>query len=271
MSLKIKVEDRIPTYPGRVVLTPVAGAENTFDMTRADLPVNPGTPINKVLFDSKADRVTEDVTVYVSQNGSDITGTGENLNPFKTIQAAIDSIPKSLDGNTVIVDIGNGEYDENVVCRGFTGGKLVIGVLGRICTISGLEVDSCSFVEVNLYEIKHGTVSPNTALLNVTGGSVVSVPRDIMIDGGYNNISGVQASLGSTVCFGYGFELSVAYCNTAAVVSTSGSRISLSTVTGGYNSFGLTATMGGTITHGLNTLDSSFGDNEQDGGRIFSN
>lgn len=48
----VEIKDRIPTYPGRVRLTPVAGQANTYDMVRADEPVEPGTPINKALFDS---------------------------------------------------------------------------------------------------------------------------------------------------------------------------------------------------------------------------
>lgn len=48
----IEVVDRVPTYPGRVKLVPVAGQENTYDMIRADEPIVEGTPINKVLFDS---------------------------------------------------------------------------------------------------------------------------------------------------------------------------------------------------------------------------
>jgi hypothetical protein len=41
------MKDRTPRYPGRVKLTPVAGQTNTYDMVRADSPVEPGTPINK--------------------------------------------------------------------------------------------------------------------------------------------------------------------------------------------------------------------------------
>lgn len=41
------MENRQPTYPGRVVLTPVPGAANTYDMTRADDPTVEGTPLNK--------------------------------------------------------------------------------------------------------------------------------------------------------------------------------------------------------------------------------
>lgn len=48
----IEVLDRVPTYPGRVTMTPVAGQENTYDMVRADAPLEVGTPINKALFES---------------------------------------------------------------------------------------------------------------------------------------------------------------------------------------------------------------------------
>ena len=40
------MKDRIPTYPGRVRLIPVAGQANTYDMIRADSPQLEGTPIN---------------------------------------------------------------------------------------------------------------------------------------------------------------------------------------------------------------------------------
>lgn len=44
--------NRVPTYPGRVVLTPVPGQANTFDMVRADSPRVEGTPLDKATFDS---------------------------------------------------------------------------------------------------------------------------------------------------------------------------------------------------------------------------
>lgn len=56
--MMIEVIDRVPTYPGRVKLTPVEGKENTFDMVRADAPIEAGTPINKALFDSVREELT---------------------------------------------------------------------------------------------------------------------------------------------------------------------------------------------------------------------
>lgn len=41
------MKDRVPRYPGRVKMIPVAGQANTYDMERADQPTQQGTPINK--------------------------------------------------------------------------------------------------------------------------------------------------------------------------------------------------------------------------------
>ena len=61
------MKDRVPTYPGRVRLIPVAGQENTYDIVRADEPQQEGTPINKatLLDDATAEKLglTGDPTV----------------------------------------------------------------------------------------------------------------------------------------------------------------------------------------------------------------
>ena len=49
--------DRVPTYPGRVTMTPVPGKPNTYDMVRADEPLVEGTPLNKALFQTFADEM----------------------------------------------------------------------------------------------------------------------------------------------------------------------------------------------------------------------
>lgn len=45
------MKDRIPTYAGRVTLTPVAGQTDTYTLTMADSPTEAGTALNKALFD----------------------------------------------------------------------------------------------------------------------------------------------------------------------------------------------------------------------------
>lgn len=44
------MQNREPTYPGRVTLTPVVGLANTYDMDRADQPLQQGTPLTKATF-----------------------------------------------------------------------------------------------------------------------------------------------------------------------------------------------------------------------------
>ena len=49
---ELEFKDRVPTYPGRIKLYPVEGQPDTFTMERADEPIEKGTPINKIAFDS---------------------------------------------------------------------------------------------------------------------------------------------------------------------------------------------------------------------------
>jgi hypothetical protein len=59
----IEFKDRIATYPGRVKLTPVDGQTDTFDMVRADVPIESGTPVNKALFDGITGRIEDAIQV----------------------------------------------------------------------------------------------------------------------------------------------------------------------------------------------------------------
>ena len=45
------MKNRIPTYAGRIKLTPVSGQENVYDLVRADEPIEQGTALNKNFFD----------------------------------------------------------------------------------------------------------------------------------------------------------------------------------------------------------------------------
>ena len=49
---EVDFRDRVPTYPGRVTLTPVVGSSNQYDMVRSDEPTVYGTPLDKATFNS---------------------------------------------------------------------------------------------------------------------------------------------------------------------------------------------------------------------------
>ena len=65
------MQDRIPTYPGRVKLTPVSGQENTYDLVRAEV----GTPLSTatlfkpeteaVFFGNTANRTVNDALYLI--------------------------------------------------------------------------------------------------------------------------------------------------------------------------------------------------------------
>lgn len=76
----IEVVDRVPTHPGRVKLVPVEGQANTYDMQRADAPIEPGTPINKVLFDS----IDSDLYL-LNQNVANIINDHASLNAIGSL------------------------------------------------------------------------------------------------------------------------------------------------------------------------------------------
>lgn len=67
-----------------------------------------------------------DVTYYVATTGSDTTGDGTSSKPFKTIQHALDILPKDLCGYVAYISVADGTYDEDVYIVGFFGG--VVGL-----------------------------------------------------------------------------------------------------------------------------------------------
>lgn len=269
MTLKIPVVDRVPTYPGRVKLAPVPGQANTYDLTRADLPINEGTPINKALLDSKAYTLTKGVTVYVSTNGSDTDGDGSSAAPFATVQKAIDSIPKCLGGYHAVVNIAEGTYDERILIDGFFGGRLTVGVSGRAITLRGVYVVSSSAVRLAISNITYAPGFTGQGMY-LNYDSAVTVLNDLSIDNGGVLEYGILLENGSLLTIPT-FSLNVDGCTRAAIASSLGSLAALNKVTGtGNTNYGLSATFGGTITYASKTLTGEKGDLSNGGGRILT-
>jgi hypothetical protein len=269
MAFKITVEDRISTYPGRVKLVPVAGEANTYDMERADVPITEGTPINKRLFDSKADVLFEDTTVYVTTNGDDSIGDGTEDAPFGTIQFALDALPKNLGGHTVTIDIAPGTYDERFVVKGFAGGKIVLGVSGRNVIVRGIEVIGSSIVEINISNITK-TAAFGGPLLFINDGGNVFMGSSMTIEGIGDSVSGVSATNGSTMYAEEGTTLKVSNCYGAAVIADLCSLVSLDTITGNDNVIGVGATRGGIISYKTETMANMWGNNADSGGLVLT-
>ena len=268
MAFKISVEDRIPTYPGRVTLTPVGGMENTYDMKRADLPLVEGTPINKVLFDSKVDCLTEDVTVYVSSTGNDVSGDGNSDAPFRTIQKAIDALPKHLGGHTATIYVDFGVYDERLSVVGFSGGRLKIGQPGNVFTIKGIEIIESTFVETNIYQIE-ASITGSKGLFDVSGGSSVLIASDMIIDGLNQSATGMRVIDNSHVSVESGKTLTVNNC-AGAINALKCSFVSVNNLTGSGNTFGMMAYLGSIISYGTDTLEKAWSNDANQGGLVLT-
>ena len=269
MAFKTNVEDRVSTYPGRVVLTPVSGEKNTYDMVRADVPITEGTPINKKLFDGKADTLTGNVTVYVSTKGNNASGTGSSDAPFATIQAAINALPKYFGGYNVTIDIASGTYDERVSINNFVGGTLSIGVLGRSVTVRGLYISGCPKVELNIQYLTK-TSSFGGPVLSATNGSNVILVSSIQVDGNNDNVSGISAINFSSVYANTGVTVGVSKCYGAAVIAERCSFVSLDTISGTDNVAGMSATRGGIISYKTNSMTNMWGNIADTGGLVLT-
>ena len=110
------MRDRVPSYPGRVKLTPVSGQTNTYDMTRADSPTQEGTPLNKdtLLKDTTAASLglTGDPTVDEAFNAlasalSGITPV-ENMVIQKITTSMTWTAPKAVGQKFTVYAVGGG-------------------------------------------------------------------------------------------------------------------------------------------------------------------
>lgn len=268
MSLKVPVVDRIPTYPGRVKLTPVDETNHIYDLTRADQPIEEGTPINKRLFDSKADGVAESATIYVATSGSDTGGDGTDGAPYATIQKAIDSIPKVLNGKHITIDIAAGTYPERVQIDGFSGGRLTLGVAGRTVTVNGISVWSSSFVRINISNITYSSANPGT-LLYGGANSEVFVVSGLTLQGGGNTTIGIGFEQGSILTT-TGTTITISGTTYAAVHANTGAKVVLYRVAGTSNTgSALRTDNGGVVTYDLRTLEAPTLFLTNSGGKIY--
>ena len=269
MAFKIPVTDRVPTYPGRVKMVPVSGQANTYDLTRADMPITEGTPINKALLDNKAYTLTGSVTVYVSKSGSDTTGDGSSAAPFLTVTKALNSLPKVFGGFSATIDIAAGTYDERAVIDGFVGGRLTLGVAGRSVTLRGITVMSSNYVRIAVSNLTYAAGHAGTKLY-IAYGADVQIINNLTINAGSQQDYGIALEQGSRLV-ATTHTVTVSNCGRAAILATQGSLACFNAVAGsGNTNFGLAATYGSIVSYGSKTISASSGDYQNTGGRVLT-
>ena len=169
-----------------------------------------------------------DSTIYVSTSGNDASGNGTESAPYKTIQHAIDVLPKNLNGREVTINVASGTYSENIEIAGFYGGTLRFNFgTVSIKTISVFE--SC--VILNGTGL---TLAANGATygLYCHRGANVICQCPLTVNG---SVNGIYTIYGSTY---EGKATTINSC-TYAVVSMYSSFVYVSSLTGARNNNGV--------------------------------
>ena len=212
--------------------------------------------------------MTADVVVYVSKSGNDISGDGTATAPYATVQAAVNSLPKFLDGHTAEISIGQGTYAERVMVVGFTGGRLVIGRSGEKFTLNGITIEGSSFVETNINRIEKSS-GDTQPLYVVKGGSSVRIGSTMVLDGVNASSNGLLADTGSTVAATASATLTVNNCSVALTAQWC-SFVSLTTINGSGSIFGMVASQGSIVSFKTDALDIAWSNAADTGGLVLT-
>lgn len=95
--------------------------------------------------------LTSSVTLYVNASTGDDSNPGTQSKPFKTIQAAINSLPKDLGVTAATINVANGNYQEDILISGFYGGSYpglsIVGIQNTInesAIVKSIRIFGCS-------------------------------------------------------------------------------------------------------------------------------
>lgn len=129
------MKDRIPTYPGRVKLVPVAGQANVYDMVRADEPVEAGTPLNKatLLTDQTATKLGLDLETATPDKAFEMLANKmiDKLVFVKIKQSTTWTAPKAVNQLFKVFVVGGGGGGGY---RGSGGGSGYLTIKARTIT-----------------------------------------------------------------------------------------------------------------------------------------
>lgn len=158
------MKDRVPLYPGRVKLTPVAGQSDVYDMTRADQPTQAGDPINKAtllkdataaLFGLGTDAVPDDVLAKLA--GTALIGYD--------VQTESPNRLTDMLGNTILnlpaVQIATGSYVGTGTAGSDNPNTLTFGFVAKLVIVFLSGTTWAMFINNNTSENKAVSATTN--------------------------------------------------------------------------------------------------------------
>ena len=207
------MQDRIPLYPGRVKMTPVAGQANTFDMVRADDPTQAGTPLNKAtllkdataaLYGLGTGAVPDDVLAWIGAYNTywwrrRTPGGARYVEVQSDITDAIALFSPNVETSQVIYS-KQLTIDQN-------NGTAALGAALTLPKTSGQELAEAIVANAPLYVSVSGTIYSITARATARAGSTPSFNTSTIMyytssKKDYVYINGSGSPLGKTVTTG---------------------------------------------------------------------
>lgn len=105
-------------------------------------------------YGAKIGTLESNVDLYVATTGSDTTGQGTSAKPYKTIQYAINTLPRDLGGCAATIRIADGTYAERLVIIGFYNGRINLKSskpeeISSVCNIPDIIIsDNSALVDI---------------------------------------------------------------------------------------------------------------------------
>lgn len=181
LVLRFNLEQTLSDGAGIKVTAPLTGVATQEDLkTKADL-VGGKVPY------AQTPRLTGNKILYVDAASGDDANPGTQEQPFKTIQAAVDALPKDLGKYRATISVAAGTYAEDVLLTGFFGGidYYALAVQNQdegTVVLQSLRITSCaSCVYMGGIQITGGP--SYAAAVMVSGASVVFGSVTIQGDG----------------------------------------------------------------------------------------
>lgn len=205
------------------------------------------------------DAVRSNLTVYVSTTGNDTTGKGTSAAPYRTITKALSTIPKNLNGNTVILNIAEGTYSEDVTISNYTAGLIVLEGPGTVA-MPNLTIYNC-------------TVKADYINLVITGGTGIFVTENgTFISAGNIRMNSPSRGLTATNCSTISLGGTLTITNTSVgITASNNSRIFAWTISGSGIGTGINAFNGGQVFYSVfNATVTTAIASTSSGGRVFT-
>lgn len=123
--------------------------------------------------------LTENINIYVSTTGSDITGDGTVEKPFKTITYALNSLPRDFNGYDATITVSAGTYDEDILFLGYgVNGTLTISLTGNI-TVNSIYMENSNVIFRSSVVSVARTLSTKYVL--ITNASSINAYSDVYV------------------------------------------------------------------------------------------